>query len=178
MRRTWLVGIALAAATFVFLNNTTLFSPTPPGKPTLLAHRGLHQTFSTEGLRGDTCTAERIHPPEHEFLENTIASMRAAFDVGADIVEFDIHPTTDGNFAILHDWTLDCRTNGKGITREHSMSELKALDIGYGYTADGGETISVSRQGCGSDAVARRGAGGIPRPPTPDRHQEQRSRRR
>ena len=36
--------------------------------------------------------------------------MRAAFAAGADIVELDIHPTTDGQFAVFHDWTLDCRT--------------------------------------------------------------------
>ena len=36
--------------------------------------------------------------------------MRAAFAAGADIVEFDVHPTSDGQFAVFHDWTLDCRT--------------------------------------------------------------------
>src|SRR5512145_811863 len=112
MRRVWLTGIALVlAVAFVFLNNTSLLSPTRSGKPTLLAHRGLHQTFSAEGLKGDTCTAERIHPPEHGFLENTIGAMRAAFDAGADIVELDVHAMTDGHFAVFHDWTLECRTD-------------------------------------------------------------------
>jgi glycerophosphoryl diester phosphodiesterase len=92
-------------------------------------------------VRNDTCTAARMLPPEHDYLENTIASMEASFKAGADIVEFDVHPTTDGHFAVFHDWTLDCRTNGKGVTREHSLQELKTLDIGYGYTADGGKTF-------------------------------------
>jgi glycerophosphoryl diester phosphodiesterase len=109
----------------------------------------MHQTFRTDGLKGDTCTAERIHPPEHDYLENTLASMEAAFRLGADIVELDVHPTTDGHFAVFHDWTLDCRTNGKGITREHTRAELQALDIGYGYTADGGKTFPFRGKGVG-----------------------------
>lgn len=142
------VAVLLFAA-FAFFNNSVLFAPAREGGPVLLAHRGLHQTFSREGLRGDTCTASRIFPPEHPFLENTIASMAEAFRLGADIVEFDIHPTTDGQFAVFHDWTLDCRTNGSGVTREHSLSELKALDIGHGYTADGGKTFPFRGKGMG-----------------------------
>src|SRR5262245_37535043 len=119
----------------VWVNNSSLLHGGTGERPTLLAHRGLHQIFSQQGLTAETCTAERIYPPTHWLLENTIPSMEAAFSAGADIVEFDIHPTTDGKFAIIHDWTLDCRTNGKGVTREHSMTELKTLDVGYGYTA-------------------------------------------
>ena len=91
MRRTLLIGLGLilAFAAFVYLNNTNLLSVPRPGKPTLLAHRGLHQTFPSDGLKGDTCTAERIYPPEHAYLENTIASMHAAFEAGADVVELD-----------------------------------------------------------------------------------------
>ncbi|MFG3757139.1 glycerophosphodiester phosphodiesterase family protein, partial [Klebsiella pneumoniae] len=75
-----------------------------------------------------------MRPPTHPYLENTIASLQAAFAAGADIAEVDVHPTTDGQFAVFHDWTLDCRTNGSGVTREHAMAELRTLDIGYGYT--------------------------------------------
>ena len=145
MRRK-LLRVSVAVGFFalaVWFNNTSLFSAGGNGRITLLAHRGVHQTYGREGLTSDSCTASRIHPPTHEFLENTLPSMEAAFNNGADIVEFDIHPTTDGHFAVLHDWTLDCRTNGTGVTREHSLSELKGLDIGYGYTADGGTTYPL-----------------------------------
>lgn len=149
MLRSVLIGLALAFAAFVYVNNTNLLATPRAGKPTLLAHRGLHQTFSHAGLKGDTCTAGRIHPPEHEYLENTLASMEAAFRLGADIVEFDIHPTTDGHFAVFHDRTLDCRTDGSGVTRERTLADLKALDIGYGYTADGGKTYPFRGKGVG-----------------------------
>ena len=121
-----------------------LYFPRPlPPKPssfTLIAHRGVHQTFPSDNLNNDTCTGKIIYPPTHNFLENTIPSIREAFKHGADIVEIDIHPTTDNQLAVFHDWTVDCRTNGKGTTHEQSMKTLKKLDIGYGYTADNGKT--------------------------------------
>ncbi|WP_280505682.1 glycerophosphodiester phosphodiesterase family protein [Nocardia farcinica] len=118
-------------------------------RPQVLAHRGLAQTFSLDGVDADTCTAERIDPPTHQFLENTVDGMRAAFEAGADQVEFDVHWTADGQFAVFHDWTLDCRTNGTGTTRDHTMDELRGLDIGYGYTADGGKTHPFRGKGVG-----------------------------
>ncbi len=119
------------------------------GKPVLLAHRGMAQTFPSEGIENDTCTASAHPHAAARLLENTIASMEAAFNAGASIVEFDVHPTTDGHFAVFHDWTVDCRTDGKGVTREKTLAELKALDIGYGYTADGGKTFPFRGQGVG-----------------------------
>lgn len=121
-----------------------LYLPRPlPSKPLsfmLIAHRGVSQTFSLDNLQNDTCTAQIINSPTHNFLENTIPSIRAAFNYGADMVEIDIHPTTDNQLAVFHDWTIDCRTNARGITHDQSMENLKKLDIGYGYTADGGKT--------------------------------------
>ncbi len=142
------VGIALLILP-VLIYNSSQFAKPAEGRPLLIAHRGLGQTFSREGLTGDTCTARRIFAPEHPYLENTIASFQAAFAAGADIVEFDVHPTTDGSFVVFHDWTLDCRTDGKGITREHTLAELKALDVGYGYTADAGKTFPFRGKGLG-----------------------------
>lgn len=143
-----LVVILLLAA-FIFLNNTNLFVDRAAGTPVLAAHRGIAQRFDAAGIGRDTCTATRIHPPTHTLLENTIPSMRAAFDAGADVIELDVHPTTDGQFAVFHDWTLDCRTNGTGVTREHTMAELRRFDLGWGYTADGGKTFPLRGQGVG-----------------------------
>jgi glycerophosphoryl diester phosphodiesterase len=145
----YLLVAIVGFAGFAWLNNTLIFSTPRSGKPVLLAHRGLHQTFTREGLDGETCTASRIYPPEHEFIENTLPSMEAAFAAGADVVEFDVHPTTDGKFAVFHDWSLECRTEGKGRTRDHAMTELKLLDVGHGYTADGGKTFPLRGKGVG-----------------------------
>jgi len=118
--------------------------------PVLLAHRGISQTFDhNTGTDSTTCTAARIHPVTHDLLENTLDSMSAAINAGADVIEIDVHPTTDGEFAVFHDWTLECRTNGSGRTRDNAMGDLKKLDIGYGYTADGGKTFPFRGKGVG-----------------------------
>jgi glycerophosphoryl diester phosphodiesterase len=137
-----LVAIAIVA-------NLSLWARPPEGEAKLISHRGVHQTFHREGLESDTCTAERIYPPTHQYLENTLPSMEAAFAAGADIVELDVHPTTDGMLAVMHDWTIDCRTEGSGETRSHDMAYLKTLDIGDGYTADGGNSFRFRGKGVG-----------------------------
>jgi glycerophosphoryl diester phosphodiesterase len=148
MFRKLLIGLAVFIAAVYVFNASWRVAP-PAGGVELIAHRGVHQTFSREGLTGETCTAERIFPPVHGYLENTLPSMQAAFDAGADVIELDVHPTTDGKLAVMHDWTVDCRTEGTGETRSHDLAALKALDIGYGYTADGGKTFPFRGKGIG-----------------------------
>lgn len=146
---TVVIGCLILFTAFLFLNNGPLFVKERTGKPFLLANGGLSQAYSREGLTNQTCTASRILPPSQPYLENTIVSMKAAFQLGADIVEFDIQPTRDGQFAVFHDWNLDCRTNGKGVTSNYTLAELQKLDIGYGYTADGGKTFPFRGKGIG-----------------------------
>lgn len=133
----------------MFVNNTNLFTEKRGNDPVLLAHVGMSQTYPMEGIQSDTCTAEIIYEPEHLYIGNTIPSMEAAFNAGADVVELDIHLTKDGEFAVFHDWSLECRTDGTGVTREHTMEELKKLDVGYGYTADNGKTYPFRGKGIG-----------------------------
>jgi glycerophosphoryl diester phosphodiesterase len=142
-------AIIAAIAAGIYVNNSTLLAARHEGNPILLAHRGIAQRFDEHDLKNDTCTAARMLPPTHDYLENTIRGIHAGFVAGADIVEIDVHPTTDGEFAVFHDWTLDCRTEGHGVTREHAMAELRQLDIGYGYTADGGQTFPFRGKGGG-----------------------------
>jgi len=132
----------------IWLNNTSIFYS---GKESykILAHRGLAQTFDVSQVNWDTNTAEIIHEPEHPYLENTIASMQAAFDHGADVVEFDVKLTKDNVLAVFHDFALEYRTDGTGEVRDYTMEELKKLDIGYGYTADNGETFPFRGKGIG-----------------------------
>jgi len=148
MRRA-LVAVLAGVAALLYVGNQSRWVAPPQTSPKLLAHRGVHQTFDTHDLRNDTCTAQRIHAPTHGLIENTLPSMRAAFEAGADWVEFDVHPTRDGQFAVFHDWTLECRTDGRGVVREHTLAELQALDVGHGYTADGGKTYPLRGQGVG-----------------------------
>ena len=144
-----IIWVLIFIFAFIYLNNNSYFARQDTGKPLLVAHRGVHQTFSMEGIKWDTNTAQRINEPEHFYLENTISSMEKAFQVGADLVEFDIQLTKDNQFAVFHDRLLEYRTNGKGTIREYTMEELKRFDIGYGYTADQGKTFPFRGQGVG-----------------------------
>lgn len=133
---------------FVWLNNTSLFTDKADDYK-LLAHRGLAQTFDISQVEWDTNTAKIIYGPEHEYLENTIESMEAAFSYGADVVELDIQRTKDGLLAVFHDYDLTMRTDGEGEVSEYTMEELKQLDIGYGYTADNGKSYPFRGKGIG-----------------------------
>lgn len=129
----------------------------------LIAHRGVYQTYHREGLSYETCTAIRIENTGHKFLENTIESIEAAFAHHAEIVELDIHPTTEvnvpDNLIVFHDWTLNCRTNAtcsngclcndhkECVTNKQSVAYLQDLDLGHGYTFDGGKTFPFRGQG-------------------------------
>lgn len=142
----WIIIISLLILG-IYLNNASWLRSAPSKEMSYLAHRGVHQTYSKKDLSDDECTAIRIHEPTHDFLENTIESIEHAFAYGAEIVEIDIKITKDKQFAVFHDATIDCRTNGKGQTRKHSLAYLQSLDIGYGYTHDNGKTFPFRGKG-------------------------------
>lgn len=147
MQRRWLLTLG-GLALLLTWKNASCLAPRR-ASPRLIAHRGVHQTFTMEGIEGDTCTAARIDPVTHPYLENTIPSMAAAFEAGASLVELDVHATSDGQLAVFHDATLECRTEGQGAPEEHTLAELRGLDLGYGYTADGGRTWPLRGTGVG-----------------------------
>jgi len=153
-RRIVAIGLGLFVA-IVYLANASWIADVPKGEMSLLAHRGVHQTYHREGLTNTTCTAERIDPPAHAFIENTIPSIQAAIYAGADIIELDIKLTTDDEIVVFHDETLDCRTDGTGKTHHQSLAYLKSLDIGYGYTANDGETFPFRGQFLGAIPTLR-----------------------
>ena len=147
MRKKLLVGVAasLGALTLCCAGAHASWPVGPAADASLqvLAHRGVHQQFDRTGLTRDTCTAAQALPSGHTLIENTLPSMQAAFAAGATVVELDIHPTTDDQLAVFHDWTVDCRTDGTGPIRDFSMDALRALDVGHGYTTDGGATFPL-----------------------------------
>ncbi|WP_057915901.1 glycerophosphodiester phosphodiesterase family protein [Peribacillus muralis] len=147
-RKYIILGVLTLVVAMVWMNNTSLFYSKDTNYK-ILAHRGLAQTFDISKVENDTNTAEIIYPPEHPYLENTIPSMKTAFDNGADVVELDIQLTKDHQLAVFHDFTLEYRTNGKGEVKDYTMNELKQLDVGYGYTADNGESYPFRGKGIG-----------------------------
>lgn len=145
----WTITLIALAVLVLTITNASWLAPDPVGSPHLVAHRGIAQDFDRTGVTRDTCTATRIEEPFHQYLENTREGVLRADKLGAAMVEVDIAPTADGELVLFHDWTLECRTDGEGPVREATLGELKALDIGYGYTADGGATFPLRGTGVG-----------------------------
>lgn len=116
----------------------------------LVAHRGVH-TMWKQGTydRATGCEATHIYKPTHQYLENTLESMAAAFEMEATLVEIDVRRSSDGHLVIFHDYALECRTNGQGDVSDHPLAYLKSLDIGYGYTPDDGKTYPLRGLGVG-----------------------------
>ncbi|HSR30259.1 MAG TPA: glycerophosphodiester phosphodiesterase family protein [Anaerolineae bacterium] len=84
----------------------------PPDKPRpyLMAHRG-----------------NRVACPE-----NTLAAFQRAFDEGADILETDLHLTSDEVFVCIHDGTVDRTTDGSGEVADMALEQIKSLSASYG----------------------------------------------
>jgi len=122
----------------LWMNNTSIFltKSSQYNSAKVIAHRGIHQVYAGEIRTNDTCRAQTVEPFSHHYIENTLPSIRDSFKAGADVVELDVHLTTDGVFAVFHDWRLECQTNGVGVTGEQSFSYLKTLDLGFNFTAD------------------------------------------
>ncbi len=69
--------------------------------------------------------------------ENTIESFRRALEMGADILELDVHGTRDGSVVVCHDPTVDRTTEGQGSIARMTLSEVVKLDGGYRWSSDG-----------------------------------------
>ena len=61
--------------------------------------------------------------------ENSLAAFRNAIALGADILEFDLHLTRDGEIVVIHDPTLDRTTTMTGAVRDRSLAELAAAKL-------------------------------------------------
>jgi len=75
----------------------------------------------------------RGSPRDHR--ENTLASFRRAFDVGANAVELDVHGTVDGAIVIHHDPVTNSRSGESGprlTIAESSFASLRDVPIADG----------------------------------------------
>ena len=61
--------------------------------------------------------------------ENGLTGFRNVLGLGVAGVEFDVHPTTDGDLAVIHDPTLDRTTDAQGPVTARGMAELRALRL-------------------------------------------------
>jgi glycerophosphoryl diester phosphodiesterase len=117
---------------------------------TLVADRGLAQQPAGEAAAAGGCAAARIRlNEENRYIDSSVPAIFKAMRMGA-AVALDVQRTADGQIVIFEDAELDCRTNGKGPVRARTLAELKTLDIGYGYTPDGGRSFPLRGRGIGA----------------------------
>lgn len=68
--------------------------------------------------------------------ENTLASFTKGVEMGADMVELDVHLTKDDSVVVMHDYNVQRTTNGKGDIETMTFAELRQLDAGSWYNAE------------------------------------------
>ena len=118
----------------------------------IIAHRGAHVMWQQGTYDLATgCEATHIYPPtpQQTYIENTLESIKVAFEHGATMVEIDIRRSQDDVLVINHEENLACKTNGTGKIYDHTVEELKKLDMGYGFTYDNGQTYPYRGKGVG-----------------------------
>lgn len=86
-----------------------ILNPAPKFK--LIGHRG------TAGLRP----------------ENTLCSFTHAAELGLNWIEFDVQLTSDNQWAVMHDETIDRTTNGHGKICDYTLAELSQFEAGLWY---------------------------------------------
>jgi len=65
-----------------------------------------------------------------KYPENTLASFKAALDIGVKMIELDVMLTRDRKIVVIHDATLDRTTDGHGHVNSCTLQELNKLDAG------------------------------------------------
>jgi len=64
--------------------------------------------------------------------ENTILSFETAWRMKADMVELDVHATSDGHLVCIHDDNVSRITGMSGLVAEMTLKEIRRLDAGRG----------------------------------------------
>lgn len=79
--------------------------------------------------------------------ENSLFAFERASALGVDMLEMDLQLSSDGELMVIHDLTLERTTNGEGPVAALSLEQLQALDAGYNWSADGGQSYPYRGQG-------------------------------
>ena len=80
--------------------------------------------------------------------EDTIFAYQFAISLyQTDVLEIDVHRTSDGVLMVMHDETVDRTTDGAGAIRDLTFEQIRRLDAGYRFTSDGGKTFPYRGRG-------------------------------
>ncbi len=101
------------------------FFKTQPRRPLVVAHRG----------------------GGGQFPESTLYAFQESAKLGVDILELDVHETSDGALVVLHDGKVDRTTDGTGEIRAMTLEEARKLDAAFDFSTDGGSTFPMRGKG-------------------------------
>ncbi|MDH3296219.1 MAG: glycerophosphodiester phosphodiesterase, partial [Acidimicrobiia bacterium] len=131
--------VALVASAYLVALLTSRLDTAPIDRPPFFAARdGEHEplVFAHQG-------GEALAP------SNTMVAFTNATVLGADVLDADLHLTADGVPVLIHDTTVDRTSDGSGAVADLTLAELRALDVGYRFTTDGGDTYPFRGRGVG-----------------------------
>ena len=64
--------------------------------------------------------------------ENTLRAFARSIEMGAQMIEMDLHLTRDGHVVVIHDDDLSHTTNARGRVRQLTLEEVRKADAGKG----------------------------------------------
>ncbi len=112
----------------------------------LLLVCGFTATLSAqEQSRAARIVAELHNPSSRQVLvashrgdwrnwpENSVPAIESAINMGVDIIEIDIHRTSDGVLVVCHDRTINRTTDGKGKISEISSDSIARCFLKTGH---------------------------------------------
>lgn len=79
--------------------------------------------------------------------EESLLAMQEAVKAGADVLELDVHATSDGKIVCMHDEDVDRTTDGTGKIKDKTFAEVQMLDAAAKFSTDGGKTFPHKGKG-------------------------------
>jgi glycerophosphoryl diester phosphodiesterase len=107
----------------------TACSPSGGGGGATMLPDGLPGFFDCLRERAATAVAAHRGGPEPGYAENSVETFSHTLSQGAALMEIDIARTRDGALVLMHDDELDRTTTGSGLVRDHTLAELRALQL-------------------------------------------------
>lgn len=142
----WISGIGLFMAlvmTAACSNNTTSSSSSESSASSPFAPTETVSISSSSKIDKD-----KVHLIAHRGFsaqapENTEASIDLAGKMGFYGAEFDIFPSSDGVWVVMHDDTIDRMTNGTGKVTDYTYDQLQQFKIDAGNNIDQYPDLSI-----------------------------------
>lgn len=71
-----------------------------------------------------------------KYPENTMPAFIGAFAEGTHSIELDIAMTKDEKIVVIHDFSIERVSNGKGYVEQMTLSELRQFDYGCKFSTE------------------------------------------